>query len=160
MRALQVIGLLILLLPAAARAAPPISPVLAVVVPVARAGEAPAREELALIYKRKKLFWRDGRRIQPVNLPADHPLRILFSRSVLGSDPEALQEYWNEQYFHGIRPPHVLASEAAVLRFLAETPEGIGYLAACAPGDQVSVIAYIGAGGEWLPSSAAPVCDP
>lgn len=160
MRALRMTWLLILLLPAAVRAAPPVSPVLAVVVPVARGTEMPGRQELALIYKRKKLFWRDGRRIQPVNLPADHPLRALFSRSVLGSSPEALQEYWNEQYFHGVRPPHVLASEAAVLRFLAETPEGIGYLAACAPDDQVSVIAYIGAGGEWLPSSPAPACDP
>jgi ABC-type phosphate transport system substrate-binding protein len=87
-----------------------------------------SQEELARIYRGKKLFWEDGTRIIPVNLAADHPCRKHFSHLVLGLLPEEMQEYWNAQYFHGISPPYVLSSEEAVLRFVTETPGAIGYL--------------------------------
>ena len=105
--------------------------------------EALNKEELGRIYRRKKLFWESGEKIIPVNLPAAYPLRRHFSRLVLGLLPEDMEAYWNEQYFHGISPPYVLASEEAVLQFVATTPGAIGYVSAAAVNDRVHVLLYL-----------------
>lgn len=136
-------------------------PVLAVIVhPAADTGTIDA-DALALIYKRRKLYWRDGARIQPVNLPADQPPRRSFSRAVLHQSPEAMDDYWNEQYFHGVLPPHVLASESAVLRFVGSTAHAIGYLGHCAVDASVRVLLMIDGDGRVLPAEAPmPPCPP
>ena len=80
----------------------------------------------------KKIFLDDtGRKFIPVNLPADHPLRRALSDSLFGLSSDALQDYWNQRYFHGVTPPYVLGSQDAVLRFVAQTPGAIGYVAPC-----------------------------
>ncbi|WP_428313236.1 hypothetical protein [Hydrocarboniphaga sp.] len=132
-------------------------PLLAVVVAAAR-GDQPGADEIAQIFKRRKLFWSDGTRIQPVNLPADHPLRQRLTRQVLHQSAEAQQEYWNEQYFHGVLPPHVLASEEAMLRFVADTSAAIGYLPACPPDPRVRVVLLVTAEGRLLKPETAPAC--
>lgn len=104
------------------------------------------KDDLALLFKRKKLFWGDGVRAQPVNLPASHPLRRGFSQAVLGHTPEELEKYWNDLYFHGISPPYVLASEEAMLRFVAETPGAIGYVPYCSADARVAIGFVIAAG--------------
>lgn len=106
-------------------------------------GKSIKKADLALIYKRKKLFWPDGKRIQPVNLPAASALRRMFSQAVLGASLEALEAYWNDLYFHGISPPFVLSSEEAVLRFVAETPEAIGYVSYCSVASRAKVVFVI-----------------
>ena len=103
-------------------------PWIAVVMPASEPELHPDAETLSLIFKRRKLYAEDGGRLQPVNLPADSSLRRRFSRAILRQSPEAQEEYWNQQYFQGVLPPHVLASEAAVLRFVSETPHSVGYL--------------------------------
>jgi len=115
---------------------------------IAHASHSPdtvSREELSRIYLGKKLFWEDGTRIIPVNLAADHRVRRLFSRLVLGLLPEEMQEYWNAQYFHGVSPPYVLSSEEAVLRFVTETPGAIGYISATMLTDQVKALLLLSA---------------
>ena len=131
---------------------------IAVIVPNARAGQPLDLDELVLIFQRKRQYWPDGARIQPVNLAADHPLRLAFSRAVLGADPAALDSYWNEQYFRGIRPPYVVASNEAMLRFVAETPGAIGYVDACLVGSDVAVIGYLDATRHWHRGHALPPC--
>jgi ABC-type phosphate transport system substrate-binding protein len=107
-----------------------------------------AREDLALIYLRKKTFWSDGTRVQAVNLPASSPLRNEFSHAVLGSSLEELDAYWANLYFHGVSPPFVLGSEEAVVRFIAETPGAIGYVSFCKADARVAVVLVITAGGH------------
>lgn len=85
-------------------------------------------EALKPIYKGKSQVDGQGRRWIPLNLPPADPLRRAFSLTLFQALPEDLEEYWNIQYFHGIAPPEVLASEEAVLRFLAVTPGAIGYV--------------------------------
>lgn len=114
--------------------------------------------DLALVFRRKRQYWPDGSRIQAVNLAAEDPVRVAFSRAVLSADPTALDSYWNEQYFRGIRPPYVVGSSEAMLRFVADTPGAVGYVAACQVGSSVAVIAYIDGGGHWHRRAAAPVC--
>lgn len=120
-------------------------------------GQAPATPLspalVAGIFARKRQLWPDRSTIVPVNLPASHPLRRNFSRWVFDQSPEEMQTYWNDQYFHGVVPPPVLASEEAVLRFVASTPGAIGYVAVCSVDRRVEVVALV-------PSSDAAVSCP
>jgi ABC-type phosphate transport system substrate-binding protein len=88
--------------------------------------------EVRRIFLLRRRFWRDGSRIRPVNLPAASPTRLSFSRTVLGSPPRELADYFNDLYFHGTRPPPVLESERAVLLYVARTPGAVGYVPAAA----------------------------
>ena len=116
---------------------------IAVIVSHSQAKHTLGLEDVSLIYWRKKLYWADGKRIQPINLPTDYPLRRQLSQQVLGSLPETQAEYWNGLYFHGTSPPHVVASQEAMLRFVAETPGAIGYVDACKADNRVKVALWI-----------------
>ena len=131
---------LALVLPAAAASEPPF----AVIAAPGATEHRLTRESVALIFRRKQTYWENGTRIQPVNLPPAHPLRRAFSRAILGHAPEALEDYWREMYFHGVLPPHVLASEEAVVLFVRSTPGAIGYVSTCVPGHGVDVVLSVG----------------
>lgn len=105
-----------------------------------------SRGDLPLIFKYKRRFWPDGRRIQAVNLSPSNPVRRAFSQEVFGRSPEELDEYWRDMYFHGVLPPYVLASEEAVIRFVATTPGAIGYVSRCAVDSRVTVVLRLDGG--------------
>ena len=113
--------------------------------------DALSTEELASIYRRKKLFWRNSVPIVPLNLPVTYSLRRSFSRAVLGELPEEMDAYWNAQYFHGVSPPYVLASEQAVVEFVATTLGAIGYVNASAINSHVHVLLYLPISAEKRP---------
>jgi ABC-type phosphate transport system substrate-binding protein len=140
------------LLYASARAEGPI----AVIVAPIHADARLDAESLALIFRRKRQYWPDGSRIQPANLPVHDARRIAFSRAVLGADPAALDDYWSEQYFRGIRPPYVVESAEAMLRFVAQTPGAIGYIDACVADRDVAIVGYLDGSGRWHRSRSAP----
>lgn len=124
------------------RAAPEPEPAIAVVMapgPIT----AVTLPTTAAIFRRKRQLWDDGSRIVPVNLPATHPLRRQFSLRLFKRSPEDMQDYWNDQYFHGVLPPAVLASEEAVIRFVASTPGAIGYVSSCTQDKRVIVVAVV-----------------
>lgn len=123
---------------------------LAVIVAPQQAGRISGLADLALVYRRKRLLWEDGTRMQPANLPPEHPLRRNFSQRVLGASPKSLAQYWSTMYFHGISPPHVFGSEEAVLRFVAETPGALGYVSACEVDARVKAVLWIMPDGEVL----------
>ena len=128
-------------LTAPARAAPPS---FAVIVAEDVDENTLSRATLAFVYQRKQLFWHSGQRIQSVNLPPTNLLRRTFSRCVLGREPEALEDYWREQYFHGVLPPRVLESEEAVALFVSGTSGAIGYVSACPPNLRAKVVFTVG----------------
>lgn len=131
---------------------------LAVIVAPQQAGRISGLADLALVYKRKRLLWEGGARMQPVNLPPEHALRRAFSQRVLNASPKGLAQYWSSMYFHGISPPHVLASEEAVLRFVAETPGAIGYVAACMVDQRVKPVLWLTPHGEAASQPPALKC--
>ncbi len=94
----------------------------------------PARDSVADVdairrfFLMRERFWPSGAPVHPVNLPASSPLRDRFSRAALGQSVQELAPYWNERYFHGTRPPPTVASEAAVLLYVARTPGSVGYV--------------------------------
>lgn len=115
----------------------------AVIVSPDQASWRPDRAELALIFRRQKRFRDDGGKLQPVNLPPADPLRRRFNDAVLQMSDVELQDYWNGMYFHGIKPPYVVASEEAMLRVTATTEGVVGYVALCHADSRVAVVAVI-----------------
>ena len=116
------------------------------------------KEDLVLIFKRKKLFWSDGTKVQPANLPANNSLRKVFSQSILGASPEELEKYWNDMYFHGVSPPYIVSSEEAMLRFVVETPGAIGYVPLCIADSRVTITLIINPDGHVTHDSASLTC--
>lgn len=121
---------------AAARAADGIAVIVAPDHPLASLDRA----AVAAIFKRRQRVTGDGTALVPLNLPAADRLRIAFSRAVYDQDPGELDAYWNERYFHGISPPHVVNSVEAMLRFVASTRGAIGYVPACRADARVRVL--------------------
>jgi len=117
-------------------------PMLAIVAPKS-ADFHYSKDDLANIFRRRLRFSTAGETLVPVNLPLANPIRIAFSRSVYDLFPEDMEAYWNERYFHGVSPPHVVASVEAMLRFVAGTPNAIGYVLDCQVDDRVEVILRI-----------------
>jgi ABC-type phosphate transport system substrate-binding protein len=99
--------------------------------------------ELTQIFWRKKQYWQNGTRIHPVNLHAEHPLRILFSKAVLASLPSEQADYWNGLYFHGTTPPYSVQSEEAVLRYVSSTKGAIGYVSLCHLDERVKPLLWV-----------------
>lgn len=102
-----------------------------------------AVRELSQIYWRKKQYGPNSVRIHPVNLHAEHPLRLYFSKTVLGSLPNEQADYWNGLYFHGTTPPYSVQSEEAVLRYVSNTKGAIGYVNACKLDERVKPLLWL-----------------
>lgn len=142
---MRIFTLIIALLYSALACAEERSPVIAVIVPTQEQADKLklTPSSLKLIYLRKQLFWPNGKRIVPVNLRSEHPLRSQFSQAILGSLPKQQIDYWNGLYFNGIQPPHSVNSEEAVIRFIADTKGAIGYVSACAVDERVKALLWI-----------------
>lgn len=111
-----------------------------VIVHPTRAGSL-TKDEVRAIYLKQKRFWNDGRPIIPINLEAGSAARELFSETVFGQDSRRLAAYWNQRYFEeGGFPPATLASQAAVIRFVAGNENAIGYVAQEDVPDSVKVV--------------------
>lgn len=97
-------------------------------------------EQLKRIYLGKELINPQGKRWVPINLSLENPLRIEFTQQLFQKKPEEMESYWNKQYFKGISPPYVVASEEAMIRFIVNTPEAIGYISRCNIDDRSRIV--------------------
>lgn len=99
------------------------------------------KDDVRAIYLRQRRLWDDGRAIVPINLEAGSEARERFSESVFGQGSRRLATYWNQRYFEeGGFPPATLASQEAVLRFVAGNENAIGYVTQEDVGDSVKVV--------------------
>ena len=97
--------------------------------------------EVRAIYLKRKLFWDDGQPIIPINREAGSEAREFFSKRIFGQDSRRLASYWNQRYFEaGEFPPATLASDEAVIRFVAGNENAIGYVILENVGDAVTVV--------------------
>jgi ABC-type phosphate transport system substrate-binding protein len=100
-----------------------------------------SESDVRAIYLKQKLFWNDGRPIVPINREAGSDARERFSDRIFGQDSRRLATYWNQRYFEaGEFPPATLASEEAVIRFVAGNENAIGYVTVEDVGDSVAVV--------------------
>jgi len=83
-----------------------------------------------------------------VNLPSSNLHRVAFSQAILGIHPDSQSKYWNDQYFQGISPPHVVDSEEGVIRFVSEVEGAIGYINACNLDRRVRAVLWIKSDGK------------
>lgn len=111
------------------------------------------RYTLRNVFLKKIFVDRGGQPLIPVNLPAGSPLREAFAREVIHLPGTQQDDYWNRQYFQGVSPPYVLASQEAVVRFVAATPGAIGYVTPCYVDSSVRVVFELS-----LPSAIATGC--
>jgi len=97
--------------------------------------------EVRAIYLKQKQFWDDGQPIVPINREAGSEARELFSEKIFGQDSTRLATYWNQRYFEaGEFPPATLASDEAVIRFVSENPNAVGYVTAQTVRDSAAVV--------------------
>lgn len=148
MRAILLWGMCSLIIPATSVQAE--TELLPIAVVVNKDTQTPAldKSDLSLIYLKKKLFWSTGLAIQALNLPIDNSLRKQFSHQVTGTYPEEQLNYWNLQYFHGVRPPHVAESEEGMIRYVEQTLGAIGYLHPCNMDTRVRLLLWIYPNGD------------
>ncbi len=98
------------------------------------------KKKIANIFLREQLINQQGERWIPVNLSIHHPLREAFSETLFNQLPNQMDNFWNIKYFNGISPPYVVKSQEAMLRFVASTPNAIGYILPCFVNDNVTVV--------------------
>lgn len=87
------------------------------------------RSTVAEAFLKKRIRWDDGEAIHPVDLPSQSPVREKFSPAVLKRSVAAVRSYWQQRIFsgRGVPPPEV-ASDEAVVRYVATHTGGIGYV--------------------------------
>jgi hypothetical protein len=74
--------------------------------------------------------WSDGTRAVPADLAPSSEVRKAFTTAIHRREVRAIQYLWNQRVFSGTStPPLELASEAEMVRFVADTPGAIGYVA-------------------------------
>ena len=72
-----------------------------------------------------------GRDLQPVALPPGNRTRSLFNIKIVCLSDSRVQSYWAQMKFTGRRPPpQIVNSEKAMVQYLLDTPDSIGYLTA------------------------------
>lgn len=87
-----------------------------------------------------------GEPVQPLDLPAAHPLRERFYRLLTGLGPAQMNSYWARLSFSGqMQPPQVVDTEAAMLRSLRDNPCAIGYLPRLPEGERLRVLLVLSA---------------
>jgi ABC-type phosphate transport system substrate-binding protein len=115
-----------------------------IIVNKANTASVVSRDTLRPIFQTTKLEWSDGTKAEPVNLPDTDELRQRFDSAVLRLKPDNVLKYWIDRKIRGgERPPRRVASEAAALRFVQNTPGGVGYMRASAVDPAVKIVARI-----------------
>jgi len=100
------------------------------------------REQTSQIFLRVVTLWDNRKPVLPVDQPADSPVRRAFTKQVHRRTIASVQTYWQQQTFagRGVAPPE-RASDAEVLAYIRQFPNGIGYVTADATlGSDVKVV--------------------
>lgn len=85
-------------------------------------------EAAAKIFLRQVKTFPDGSPAAPVS-QKESPVTEAFRTQVLKKNASQLKAYWAQQVFTGGgKPPSELDGDDAVLKYVAETPGGIGYV--------------------------------
>lgn len=67
--------------------------------------------------------------LKPIALPANNPARVVFNTKVLGLTETRVQSYWAQMRFTGRKkPPIEVQDQLALIEYLIETPNSVGYL--------------------------------
>jgi ABC-type phosphate transport system substrate-binding protein len=106
-----------------------------------------SKENLVLSKQQVRHIYMGGalsRQFKAVNLPAGHPLRADFNTKVVGLTESRMQAYWAQMKFTGrSQPPIELLSIQAVVEYLQQVKNSVGYLPAGTElPDELTVISF------------------
>ena len=82
-----------------------------------------------------------GKKLKAVAQNSSQPIRIVFDEDVLGKNPSKVKAYWARMVFtaSGMPPPE-LDSNTAIIKWVSENPDAIGYIEDSAVNDSVKVL--------------------
>jgi len=97
--------------------------------------------EVAKMFMKQSTKWTSGQAVDPVDQSPAAGVRERFCADIHGKAVGAIQSAWQRVIFsgRGVPPPEV-ASDEAVITFVAEHPGGIGYVSEAAATDRVKVV--------------------
>jgi hypothetical protein len=105
------------------------------------------RSQLGAIFRAKSTQFSGGGRADPVNLAPDDVVRQEFDLAILGMRPDEVERFWLDNKIRsGVGSPRRLSGPDAVVRFVAGSDSGIGYVASSDANDQVRIVARIRGG--------------
>jgi ABC-type phosphate transport system substrate-binding protein len=97
-----------------------------------------SRNEATRLFMRTATQWPGGQHVKPVDLAKSSPVRLAFTKEVLGKSMGALEQYWTQAVFSGRAiPPPEKRSDAEVVAYVRDTPGAIGYVSSEASIDGV-----------------------
>ncbi len=93
-------------------------------------GEVVTAKTIERIFLKRKLYWKNGKKIVPINLPSESEERGIFTDIIIKRGHRELVDYWSARHYSGMAPPMVVESEEAVKIFVKEIDGSIGYIRA------------------------------
>jgi ABC-type phosphate transport system substrate-binding protein len=97
--------------------------------------ETVSKDDIARVYTGRSNV------LQPVNLSDANAQRAEFDEKALGRSSSQLKAYWSKLVFTGKgTPPTELASQQAVIDYVAGNEYGVGYVDASQVSDKVKVL--------------------
>jgi ABC-type phosphate transport system substrate-binding protein len=88
-----------------------------------------SQDLVARMFLRKVRRWRSGKTTSPVDQSLASPVRVSFSKTVLGMSVGEIRDYWMNQTLSGAEPPpSVRSSDREVLEAVKSEPGAIGYV--------------------------------
>jgi ABC-type phosphate transport system substrate-binding protein len=100
------------------------------------------RSFVASVFLKRASRWEDGRSVHPADLHPNAAARQTFSQQVLKRSVKAVRSYWQQRIFSGREvPPLELASDEAMVQYVATHLGAIGYVSPNAKLENVKVLA-------------------
>ncbi|MFY9328677.1 MAG: hypothetical protein WAO76_11775 [Georgfuchsia sp.] len=88
-----------------------------------------SRDEVVNIFLGRFRQMPSGISAQPADLPPGEPDKAIFYRLLVNKDIAEINSYWARLFFSGrTPPPRQAASDEDLLKWVAATPGGIGYI--------------------------------
>jgi ABC-type phosphate transport system substrate-binding protein len=98
-------------------------------------------DDVKKIYLGKKKFFPGGVKAIPGDQPKGAKSRKFFYGGIVGKSESKLKSYWSRLIFTGKgTPPKVIGNDAAVKAWVAEQPQGMGYIMRSVADDTVKVL--------------------
>lgn len=92
-----------------------------------------------VLFLKKKSSFADGTPVVVGDQTIDSAPYKEFTKSVIGKKPKKLKVYWSKRVFAGKgTPPKEIGDDAAMLEWVAKTPNSLGYVTT--PNDSVKVL--------------------
>ncbi len=141
MTRLRTLGLALSLLAALGSAGGPREEEFVLIVNRSNQFDSLSRSKIGFLFLRKVSRWPWGAEAEPIDLPPHESARRWFSKHVLRSTEEQVDEYWiDKRATRGVSPPLQVPNAAAAKAVVAARPGAIAYIQAAAVDGTVKVL--------------------